>query len=95
MFTLDQRVAEHEGEPSSNGVSAEPEQVQPTVDVPASDSAALPKLSLEDKRKAIQAERLRKQQEMEALLAQEEALLRAAEEGRHLLYSVAALLLLG
>lgn len=38
------------------------------------------KMSLEEKRKALQAERLRKEQEMKELLAQEEALLKATEE---------------
>ncbi|XP_067935438.1 YTH domain-containing protein 1-like isoform X2 [Watersipora subatra] len=46
----------------------------------ATESSSPGKLSIEEKRRAIQAERLRKQREMEALLEEEEALMRAEEQ---------------
>ena len=65
IYCLDKIITEGQGDSSSNGVQLAPSTT----------------MTLEEKRQAIKAERLRKQQEMEALMAEEEALLQAAEQG--------------
>lgn len=75
MFLIDETPVEASNDAPANEISSQ------TTGPAAGGPAAGGKMSIEERRKALRAERLRKQQEMEALLAQEEELLDAAEGG--------------